>query len=107
MQHQGIFVLGPLNEKDHQKSNDGGAGVDEELPSFRIVEQGPGHSPHHHNARCAIKAAVDPENLVIPSVMRPKKEPEDEPKAGFADEFMGQSWVWRMEAAPPLHATAR
>src|SRR6185437_13863406 len=34
----GVTVLGVLDQKHHQRSNDGGAGVDDELPRIRVME---------------------------------------------------------------------
>ena len=40
-----VAVLGVLNQEDHQEGNDGGSGIDDELPGVRIVKcrarQGP------------------------------------------------------------------
>ena len=38
VQYQRILVLRPLNEEHHQKRDDGGAGVDDQLPRFGILK---------------------------------------------------------------------
>jgi hypothetical protein len=55
-----ILVLGALNEKHHQKGDDGGAGVDHQLPRIRIVEDRPADDPgqeHEHRHRERPRAA--------------------------------------------------
>ena len=51
VQHQQILILSPLEQKYHQKCDDGSAGVNDKLPRFRIFEQRPGNAPHDNNAR--------------------------------------------------------
>ncbi len=41
----GVAVLGVLDEEDHQEGDDGGAGVDDELPGVGVVEDGAGERP--------------------------------------------------------------
>ena len=45
LHRQGVAVLSPLDEEDHQKRDDGGAGVDDELPRIGVVEERPGRGP--------------------------------------------------------------
>src|SRR5437763_11980846 len=40
-----LTVLRVLNQKDHQKSDDGCAGIDDELPSVRKMEDGTSRGP--------------------------------------------------------------
>jgi hypothetical protein len=47
---QAVFVLRPLNEKDHQERDDGRAGVDDQLPRVGPVKQRAGQAPHGHRA---------------------------------------------------------
>ena len=42
MSRFGIAVLGILNEKDHQKSNNCRSGINDELPGIRIMKRRPG-----------------------------------------------------------------
>jgi hypothetical protein len=48
---EGVAVLGILNQKDHQESDDGG-GVDDQLPSVAEAEQWPGKRPTDDERRC-------------------------------------------------------
>ena len=41
----GVPVLGVLNEEHHEKGDDGGAGVDDELPGVGVVIDGAGDRP--------------------------------------------------------------
>jgi len=43
----GIAVLRVLNEKHHQESNDGGAGIDNELPGIGKMKDGTSARPDH------------------------------------------------------------
>jgi hypothetical protein len=46
-----VPVLGVLNQKNHQESDDGRRRVDDQLPGIVVVKPGPGSSPHadkHH-----------------------------------------------------------
>ena len=45
LQRHGVAVLGMLKEKDHQEGDDRGRGIDDELPSIAVPEQGSGHGP--------------------------------------------------------------
>ena len=51
MNGQAVFVLGVLNEEYHKKRDDGGARVDDQLPSIAIVKKGPCDEPHHNDER--------------------------------------------------------
>src|SRR3954463_4107156 len=42
-----IAVLGVLNQENHEEGNDGGAGVDDELPRVRITKGVSGCGPNH------------------------------------------------------------
>src|SRR6185295_8573112 len=44
----GVAVLGGLGEEHHQEGDDGGGGVDGELPAVRVVEQRPADRPGDH-----------------------------------------------------------
>lgn len=50
VQHQKTLVSGPLDEKHHQECDDGGASVDDQLPSFEILKQGPRGRLQQHNS---------------------------------------------------------
>ena len=50
MEGLGIAVLGVLNEEHHQERNDRGAGVDNQLPRIRVMENGAGYAPDHNSA---------------------------------------------------------
>jgi hypothetical protein len=43
MHRLGVAVLGVLDEEDHQKGDDGRAGIDHELPSVAEVEKRAGN----------------------------------------------------------------
>ena len=43
-----VAILCVLNEKHHEKRNDGRAGVDDELPSVAVVKQGPSDRPNQY-----------------------------------------------------------
>src|SRR5207248_10074850 len=43
----GIAVLGVLDKKDHQKSDDGSTGIDDELPGIGKVKCWPSQRPDH------------------------------------------------------------
>src|SRR6185369_1101453 len=45
LDRRSVAVLRVLDEEDHQERDDGRAGVDDQLPGVRIVEQRPGHEP--------------------------------------------------------------
>jgi hypothetical protein len=45
VQGAGVPVLGMLDKEDHQKGNDGRAGIDDELPRIRKAEDGSRHCP--------------------------------------------------------------
>ena len=49
MKHQRILVLGALDEKHHQKRDDGRAGVDNELSGFGILKYRAEHGPTQHD----------------------------------------------------------
>ena len=42
-----ITVLRVLNQKDHEKRDNGGVGIDDELPSIGIVKEWAGESPNY------------------------------------------------------------
>src|SRR5689334_11165178 len=44
-----IAILRILNQEDHQKGDNCGAGIDNQLPGVRIVEHRPGGTPNDHN----------------------------------------------------------
>lgn len=46
-----VAVLGGLDEEDHQKRNDGGAGVDDQLPGAVEPENRSTHGPEENNAQ--------------------------------------------------------
>src|SRR6516162_7665330 len=46
-----ILVLRALNQEDHQKGDDGRAGVDHQLPIFAVTEQRSEHRPDDHRQR--------------------------------------------------------
>ena len=41
----GVAILGVLNQEDDEEGNDGGGGVDNELPGVREMEVGAGQPP--------------------------------------------------------------
>ena len=43
----GILVLASLNEEDHEKCDDGGTRIDDELPGIGVVEEGSADEPDH------------------------------------------------------------
>ena len=45
LQRKCVAVLGVLNEEDHQEGDDGGAGVDDQLPGIAVTEDRPAHGP--------------------------------------------------------------
>src|SRR5207248_8539298 len=45
MERLGVAVLRVLDEKDHEKSDDGRSGIDDELPGIREMERGAGGAP--------------------------------------------------------------
>jgi hypothetical protein len=45
----GIAVLCALNQKNHQECDDGGAGIDYQLPRIRELKQRASDSPNYHN----------------------------------------------------------
>jgi len=47
-----IAVLRILNKKYHQKRDNGGAGVDDQLPSVGVVEQGSAAGPYDDGQNC-------------------------------------------------------
>ena len=51
-----VAVLGGLNEKDHQKGDDGGSGVYDQLPGVGIIEIGTRHSPREDDGRSKEKS---------------------------------------------------
>ena len=55
MQHQRIFGLRLLNEKHHQKYNDGRTRVNDLLLGFRIMKQRPHDASHNDDTHCANK----------------------------------------------------
>src|SRR3954468_17150563 len=46
----GVAVLAVLNQEDHQESDNGGAGVDHQLPSVGIMEERAGCGPNDDHA---------------------------------------------------------
>ncbi len=42
-----VAVLGVLDQEHHEKRDDGGAGIDDELPGIAELEQWPGQRPEH------------------------------------------------------------
>src|SRR4029078_4473182 len=48
LQGNRVLVLCLLNDKYHQKSNDGGTCINNELPGIRIMENGTGYSPNNN-----------------------------------------------------------
>ncbi len=47
-----VPVLGVLNNEDHQESDDGRPGVDDELPSVREMEHRAGNGPDDYYECC-------------------------------------------------------
>src|SRR5579859_5697847 len=45
-----VLVLTLLNQKHHEERDDGGAGVNHQLPAVRIVEQRAGYYPRYNNS---------------------------------------------------------
>jgi hypothetical protein len=45
-----VTVLAILDQKHHQKCNDGSSRIDYQLPAIAIVKQRSGDSPKNHNA---------------------------------------------------------
>jgi len=56
----GFFVLGPLNEEDHQERDDGRTGIDDQLPRVRKMERRPGHQPNGNNGDSSCKSPTAP-----------------------------------------------
>ncbi|MNN47243.1 hypothetical protein D3C81_1616550 [compost metagenome] len=50
MDRDGVLVLALLDQEHHQEGDDGGAGVDDQLPGLREPEHGPGDGPGGHHA---------------------------------------------------------
>ena len=50
MEGLGIAVLCVLDQEHHQKRNDRGAGIDNQLPRIRVMENGTGHAPGDNGA---------------------------------------------------------
>lgn len=48
-----VAILGVLNEKHHEKSDDGGPSVDDELPGVGILKDRTSRGPNQHNKHCA------------------------------------------------------
>src|SRR5258707_15559475 len=49
MERFGVAVLRVLNQENNQESDDGGAGIDDQLPGVRKMEEGPAYCPNHQN----------------------------------------------------------
>jgi hypothetical protein len=58
-----IPVLRVLDQKHHQEGDDGRAGVDDQLPGVRIVKDGPGNGPDHHDRGSGQKSGCSPGGL--------------------------------------------
>ena len=46
---QRVLVLRSLDQEHHQERDDGGAGVDDELPGVRVVEDRPSYRPDEND----------------------------------------------------------
>src|SRR6266550_3820782 len=62
MKSFGVTVLRVLNEKHHQKCNNRGAGIDDQLPSIGEVKSRTGEGPNHDNEDGAGKRPGTAEN---------------------------------------------
>ncbi|MNV78483.1 hypothetical protein D3C71_1719770 [compost metagenome] len=51
VQRAAVLVLVLLDQEHHQERDDGGAGVDHQLPGFGIAEDGAGNGPQQHGAQ--------------------------------------------------------
>src|SRR5262249_39073003 len=47
-----VAILRVLNEENHQEGNDGGAGVDDQLPRFREAEERAADGPDDDQSQC-------------------------------------------------------
>lgn len=48
----GVSILRILNEENHEERDNGGAGIDDELPGVRIVENGACNCPNNYHPCC-------------------------------------------------------
>src|SRR5207248_9824619 len=62
MKSFGVTVLRVLNEKDHEKCNNRGAGIDDQLPGIGKVKGRTGQRPNDDNQNGAGKCPGTPEN---------------------------------------------
>jgi hypothetical protein len=60
LQCRAVAVLRVLNNEHHQKRNDRGTGVDDQLPSVRIAEIRSRYTPNEHDEGCKDKSARTP-----------------------------------------------
>jgi hypothetical protein len=59
----GVAVLGILNQKHHEESDNGGAGVDDELPGIGEMKGRPGDSPDDNDDDSDSESPGRAENL--------------------------------------------
>src|SRR3954462_3232349 len=86
VQRLGVAVLRVLDEEDHKKRNDFGAGINDELPGIREMEKWPARGPKHQNHH------GEQEHIRVPHDLRgfagKTAEPKIEP-ARFPDLLVG------------------
>ena len=68
-------VLGVLNEEDHQKRDDRGAGIDDELPRVGVVKDRSGGGPQDDDVAAVTNAPVDPVQFVAAVAKRDRMLP--------------------------------
>ncbi len=54
-----VAVLRVLDQEHHQEGDDGGPGVDDQLPGVAVVEQGPGQEPQREDRDGGTKAGTN------------------------------------------------
>ena len=76
-----VAVLGILEEEDHQEGHDGRAGIDDELPSVGVVEEGTCERPGDDDPDCHHEDAGT--STLLPRPMRgPRKQVRHLPPSG-------------------------
>ena len=72
VQGAGVPVLGMLDKEDHQKGNDGRAGIDDELPRIRKAEDGPVTAHARTMAQAPANAMGEPAKFEVCFAMSAK-----------------------------------
>jgi hypothetical protein len=78
LERQRISVLRCLNEKHHQKGDDGGAGVDHQLPGIAVIENRASYRPYDHDRNCRKECYGSARNA-----RSSKREPAEPASAGL------------------------